>query len=340
MRTMRTPVLFTWLLVAASTTHAAAPASSSTSPASPSPTIRPICGVPGYTLQTGYRFGAKAELLPGETPVRSTADMVKLGWKHDEPWGRINNQLQYYVDFSKPETYLGPNHVFEADHLALVARHDGSPNYGAKDGRPDMAYSHIASAEFITSQTVEPPVILEFMVMLPGGRGMWPALWLYDEHSGKHDASEIDVMEAWYSAPLGQGTDFSMIFQFDHGPGVGKTLADPGGLDAHGGMWQPYGSLKKGDPGSDLSKRWVAYSAWWQTNSCSKYVDDKLGITRAFKWTGPSWPNILVGNACGGSAGTGAILPETFKGDNSRFRIKWIRIFKPNEKAPAGGQRE
>ncbi len=151
---MRTPVLLTWLLLAASTTHGAAPASPSTSLASPSRDIRPICGVAGYTLQTGYRFGANAELLPGETPIRSTADMVKLGWKHDEPWGRINNQLQYYVD-------------------------------------------------------------------------------------------------------------------------------------------------------------------------------DKLGITRAFKWTGPAWPNILVGNACGGSAGTGAILPETFTGSNSTMRIKWIRVFKP-----------
>ncbi len=75
----------------------------------------------------------------------------------------------------------------------------------------------------------------------------------------------------------------------------------------------------------------MAYSVWWQTNTCSKYVDDKLGITRAFKWTGPSWPNILVGNACGGSAGTGPIFPETFTGANSTFRIKWIRVFKPIE---------
>ncbi len=57
--------------------------------------------------------------------------------------------------------------------------------------------------------------------------------------------------------------------------------------------------------------------------------NNKLGIARAFKWTGPSWPNILVGKAGGGSAGTGAILPETFTGSNSTMRIKWIRVFKP-----------
>jgi hypothetical protein len=298
--------------------------------APPSPEVRPICGVPGYVLQTGFRFGMTAQLLPGETPVKSTADMVKLSWKHDEPWGRINNQLQYFVDFRKPETYLGPNHVFEADDLALVAKHDGSPNYGSKDDRPDMAYSHIASAQFITSLTVRPPVIVEFMVMVPGGRGMWPALWLYDEHSGKHDASELDVMQSVYNAPVGERDDRSKVFQYDHGPGAGRTLADPGGLDAHGGWWQPYGPLSKGDAGRDLSQRWVAYSLWWQPDRASKYVDDKRGITRSFKWTGPAWPNILVGNAVGGTDWTGPIFPETFAGDNSTMRIKWIRIFKPS----------
>ena len=127
-KTMGTPVLLTCLLLAASTTRGAAPVSPPTSPAAPSPDIRPICGAFGYTLQTGYRFGAKADLLPGETPVRSTADMVKLGWKHDEPWGRINNQLQYYVDFSKPEYYLGPSdpardvHRQQFDHADQVDR--------------------------------------------------------------------------------------------------------------------------------------------------------------------------------------------------------------------------
>jgi hypothetical protein len=75
----------------------------------------------------------------------------------------------------------------------------------------------------------------------------------------------------------------------------------------------------------------LAYSVWWQADRTSKYVDNKLGITRAFKWTGPAWPNILVGNACGGTQWTGPILPETFAGDNSTFRIKWIRIFKPTD---------
>jgi len=283
------------------------------------PTIQPLCGVTGYMLQVSYRFGKHAKLLPGETPIRSVADMVNLGWKYDAPWGIANG---YFADFSKPDSALGPNYVFEADDLALVARHDNGANYTKDTGKP-----HITSGQFLTSLTVQPPAIVEFMVEISGGRGMWPALWLYDCNSGRHDSSEIDVLESVYNAPIGQRDDRSKVYQFDHGPGVGRTLADPGGLDKNGGWWQPYGSLANGDAGSDLSRRWVAYSAWWQPDSVGKYVDNKLGITRAFHWTGGGWPNIIVGNQCGGWSET--TFPETFTGSNSTLRIKWIRVFKP-----------
>lgn len=293
--------------------------------------IQPICGVDGYALQTSYRFGLSAALLPEETPVRSIADMVKLGWKHDQPWGRINDELEYFVDFHRPETNSGPCHLFEPDDLALVARHDATTNYGSDAHRPDCAWGHIASGEFVTSLSVQPPAIVEFMVKLPAGRGLWPALWLYDVNSGKNDASEIDVMESVFNAPPGQRDDRSKIYQFDHGPAAGRAIADPGGLDSHEGWWQPYGPMQDGHAAGDLSRRWAAFSVWWQTNSCSKYVDNKLGITRQFKWTGPSWPNIIVNNACGSAKidWPGPISPASFAGDNACFRIKWIRIFKP-----------
>jgi hypothetical protein len=120
MKRIEMSVAFVWLLFVTSTLCRAAP-QDSPHPSKQSLGIRPICGVPGYTLQTSYRFGKSVKPLPGETAVTSTDDMVKLGWKHDEPWGRINNQLQYYADFSKPETWLGPNHVYEAEH-SLIRR--------------------------------------------------------------------------------------------------------------------------------------------------------------------------------------------------------------------------
>jgi beta-glucanase (GH16 family) len=321
---MKTLCALAWPLIAFCAGCAAAAASPSAAGA------RPACGVTGYVLQTGYRFGTSAKLLPGEIAVRSTADMVSLGWKHEAAWGNpVVHSLDRISEFYRPAPPSGPNYVFEADDLAIVARHDGTDNYGADKDKPDYAGGHVTSGGFITALTVEPPAVVEFMVMAPEGRGMWPSCWLYDCHSGRHDASEIDVMESEFNAPIGQRDDRSKVFQFDHGRGVGRTIVDPGGLDRNKGWWQPYGSLSRGDTGSDLSKRWVAYSVWWQGDRVGKYVDDKPGITRAFKWTGPAWPNILVNNACGGIEWTGPISPETFAGDNSTMRIKWIRIFMP-----------
>ncbi|HET6387274.1 MAG TPA: hypothetical protein VFJ58_28115 [Armatimonadota bacterium] len=179
--------------------------------------------------------------------------------------------------------------------------------------------------------TVKPPAIVEFMGEISGGQGVWPAFWLYDCHSGKNDASAIDVLESQFNAPLGQRDDRSKVYQYDHGTGVSRTIADPGGLDAHGGWRQPYGALAYGDPGSDLSKRWVACSVWWHPDRVSKYVDNKPGITRALTWTGPAWPNIIVDNACGMARGDwcGPISPATFASANSTLRTKRVRVFTP-----------
>jgi hypothetical protein len=163
--------------------------------------------------------------------------------------------LDHISDFAKPAGPSGPNYVFEPDDLAIVDRHDGTDDYDSDKGKPDYAGSHVSSGGFITDLTVEPRAIVEFMVMIPAERGMWPALWLYDCHSGRNDASEIDVLESQFNALIGQRDDRSKVFQFDHGRGVGRTIADPGGLDEHKGWWQPYGSLSKGDAASDLSKR-------------------------------------------------------------------------------------
>ena len=61
-----------------------------------------------------------------------------------------------------------------------------------------------------------------------------------------------------------------------------RTGASPIKRYKHG-YWQPSGSLAKG--GSDFSKRWAAFSVWWQLDRESKYVDNELGIMQALKWT-------------------------------------------------------
>jgi len=263
--------------------------------------VQPACGVTGYVVSIEYVFGKRGN-------VRNIADLERL-FMHDAPWGRINYELQSYPRFNRR------NHVFEKDCLALTGRHDGSTNY--------TEFGHITSGAILTRATCTAPCIVEIVAKLPAGRGVWPALWLYDNHSGRHDSSEIDIMESQNNPPK---IDRSMIFQYDHGPGAGDVLADPGGL-GEGGFWRPYGPL----PGGDMSARWAAYSVHWLSDRTVRYVDDRQAITRAFRWTGPEEPNILVYNSISSEKNdwTGPVLPETFAGDNAVFRIKSIRVFVP-----------
>jgi beta-glucanase (GH16 family) len=159
---------------------------------------------------------------------------------------------------------------------------------------------------------------------LPAGRGIWPSIWMYDYHSGHNDNSEIDSMESQFNAPVGQRDDRSYVYQFDHG-NVGATVFS--NLDS-AGRWQPYGAM----PGGDLSARYAAYSSYWQTDRVSKYVDNKLGVTRMFTWTGPAEPNIIVYQSIGSDSQDwpGPVSADTFTGDNAKFRIKSIRVFKPS----------
>jgi beta-glucanase (GH16 family) len=266
--------------------------------------VRPICGASGYALAQAYTFGTSGN-------VRSIADLQVL-FTHDAPWGRINGELQSFQPFNTQ------NHVFEADCLALTGLADGSGIYNT--------WGHITSGALVTRATCLAPCIVEIVAKLPAGRGVWPSLYLYDDHSGMHDSSEIDIMESQFNAPIGQRDDRSFVSQFDHGPGLGATLSSS--MDQWG-RWQPYGPM----PGGDMSARWAAYSALWLPDRITKYVDTKLGVTRMFKWTGPAEPNIIIYNSIGSDKidWPGPVSADTFVGDNAKFRIRSIRVFKPSE---------
>ena len=263
--------------------------------------IRPVCGVTGYVVSIDYVFGKTGN-------VRNIADLNRL-FMHDAPWGRINRELQSFPPFNPR------NHVFEDDCLALTGLHDGSTVYDA--------FGHITSGAIVSRATCMAPCILEFVAKIPAGRGVWPSLWLYDYHSGRHDSSEIDVLESQNNPPK---DDRSVVYQADHGPGMGELLSNPGGFDKWG-RWRPYGPL----PGGDMSARWAAYSVHWLPDRTVRYVDDKPGITREFRWTGPEAPNIIAYNSISSEKNdwTGPALPETFAGDNAVFRIRSIRVFVP-----------
>jgi len=260
--------------------------------------------VPGYALALEYVFGTNGN-------VKSVADLQNL-FIPDAPWGRINGELETFSQFNVQ------NHVFEADCLTLVGIPDGSGSY---------SWGHITSGAIVSNATCQAPCIVEVVAKLPAGPGVWPSIWLYDYHSGRHDASEIDLMESQLNAPPGQRDDRTLVYQNDHGPGLGATLSNPGGMDAWG-RWAPYGW---NTPAGDMSTRYAAYSAVWLPDQVTKYVDAKPAITRAFRWTGPEAPNVIVYNSVGSDQldWPGPVTAATFAGDNPKFRIKSIRIFKP-----------
>lgn len=263
--------------------------------------LRPACGVTGYVATLDYEFGTRGNI--------TNLDDLRRLFTPDAPWGRINEELESFPPFNPR------NHVFEPDCLALTGVHDGSTNY--------TEFGHITSGALLTRATCHAPCIVEFTARLPAGRGVWPSLWLYDTHSGRHDASELDVLESQNHPP---SIDRSMVFQYDHGPGVGADLDDPSGI-GKAGFWRPYGPL----PDGDMSARYAVYSVVWLKDRVSKYVDDRRAVTRAFRWTGPEPANILVYNSIGSAKldWPGPVLPETFAGERAVFRIRSIRIFTP-----------
>ena len=265
----------------------------------PAPRL-PTCERTGWTLAIEYLFGA------GEN-IRNIGDLQNL-FTFDAPWGRINGELQTFQPFNIR------NHVFESDNLALVAIADGSDLY--------KEHGHITSGALITNLTCFPPCIVEITAKLPAGRGIWPSLWLYDMNTGRHDSSEIDIVESQFNAPVGQRDDRTAIYQNDHGPGVGATLGNPGNLDRYGRWW----------PGGNFSQKYATYSVLWQTDRVTKFVNAQEAVTREFTWTGPGQPNIIVYNSVGSETidWPGPVEPDTFAAENPKFRIKAIRIFKPS----------
>jgi len=277
------------------------PVMAATGPDSARAAFSPACGVTGYVATLDYEFGTRGNV--------ATLDDLRRLFTPDAPWGRINEELESFPPFN------ARNDVFEPDDLALTGVHDSTTDY--------TSFGHITSGALLSRATCQAPCIVEFVAKLPAGRGVWPSLWLYDTHSGHHDASELDVLESQNHPP---GIDRSMVFQYDHGPGLGADLDDPSGI-GKAGFWRPYGPL----PAGDMSGRFAAYSVVWLKDRVSKYVDDRRAVTRAFRWTGPAPANLLVYNSIGSAKldWPGPVLPETFACDRAVFRIRSIRVFTP-----------
>lgn len=279
---------------------------------------KPAIGVTGYALHSEYQFGTG----PGNN-VKSIADL-QARFTPDAPWGRINGELQHFVNFlttdwhrAKPDPVAAKRtHQFESEALVLNSNHLGGK----------FAYGNIESGSIVTNETVKYPVIVEVLAKLPKGRAHWPSIWLYDYHSVKHTADEIDIMESQFNAPAGKRDSRRHVFQNAHGK---YTTVQNFLMDKH----------NRYDAGVDLSEDYHYYSChWFENGDVDMYVDGKRTVRRNIPWplgepnliimlsTGSDrmdWPGPVVTDSKDGT--------DTFSPDdpNSTFKIRHVRIFKP-----------
>lgn len=283
---------------------------------------QPHIPVVGFTLKSEYQFGTAED-----NNIKSIADL-QANFTPDAPWGRINGELQKFVNFlTTPWNGVKPDpeaatrtHQFEAEALVLNSNHLGG----------DYKYGNIESGAIVSNATVKYPVIVEVLAKLPKGRAHWPSIWMYDYHSPKHGAEEIDIMESQFNAPVGKRDSRNHVFQNTHGK---YTKVQNFLMDKH----------NRFDAKVDLSEDYHYYSCHWYANGdVDMYVDGNLTVRRNIPWVAGD-PNIIIYLSTGSDRmdWPGPIVTDstngtdTFSPDdpNSTFKIRHIRIFKPEGSA-------
>ncbi len=212
-------------------------------------------------------------------------------------WG--NNELQYYTKadtnnavvkngklFIKALKQIKENNAYTS--VRLVTKHKGNWLYGR----------------------------IEVKAKLPGGRGMWPAIWMLPtdwEYGGWPSSGEIDIMENVGHNP---DTVFSSVHTktFNHGIGTQKT---------------------KGLKLSDAYNAFHLYGIEWHKDRIDFFIDDNLFFS--FKNTGngfAEWPydkkfHLLLNIAVGGNWGGQKGIDETvFPGV---MEVDYVRVYQqPN----------
>lgn len=222
-------------------------------------------------------------------------------WDYEEGLVR-NKEAQYYTRDRRE------NAVVEGGHLVITARKEPWPplaqqaDYTAASlvtrGKQDFHYGR-----------------LEVRAQLPGGRGIWPAIWLRgsDLSRGWPACGEIDLVEF-----------------------VGF---DPGRL--HFNIHTPaYNHVKKTSKGRSLSVpdaagAWHVFALEWHRGKVELFLDGATALTFADEGTGPAaWPfdkphhlilNVAVGGGWGGTKGIDdTIFPQ-------RMLIDYVRYWRTDD---------
>jgi beta-glucanase (GH16 family) len=252
----------------------------------------PPTNKPGWKLQWADEFNYTG--LPDSTK-----------WNYDTGtgcpdvcgWG--NNELQYYTS---------------ADTNNAVVRNGKLLIRALKQTKENSAYT---SARLVTKHKGDWLYgRIEVKAKLPGGRGMWPAIWMLPtdwEYGGWPSSGEIDIMENVGHNP---DTVFSSVHtkKFNHAIGTQKT---------------------KGLKVNDAYAAFHVYAIEWYKDRIDFFIDDNLFFS--FKNTSngfAEWPynkkfhlllNIAVGGNWGGQKGVDeTAFPATME-------VDYVRVYQQGQ---------
>lgn len=205
-------------------------------------------------------------------------------------WG--NNELQYYTD--RPE-----NVRVEDGELLITARRESFNN------------SSYTSARILTKGLFARTYgRFEARILLPFGRGIWPAFWLLGNDSNGTvswpDIGEIDIMEY-------RGQEPQVIHGSVHGPGYsgGNAVSDRYVLT-----------------NSRFDTEYHVFAVEWGPDFIKYYVDEILYNTITPEDVNGDWVfndnsfyillNVAVGGSFVGPPNSGTPFPQTMKVDYVR----------------------
>ncbi len=223
-------------------------------------------------------------------------------WSYEKGYIR-NDELQYYtVEREKNARVENGRLILEAHREDYQGMRFTSASLHTQ-GRGDWLYGRV-----------------EVRAKLPGGVGIWPAIWMLDTNGkfGPWPASgEIDIMEyVGFNPGIVHGTIHTKAYNHIRGTQKGAKITV-----------------------NDCEETFHVYAMEWHEDRIDIFVDGKKYFTFENDGWGASetWPfdepfhlklNIAVGGGWGGQKGVDeTIFPQ-------RMEIDYVRVFKPADAGP------
>ena len=247
-----------------------------------------------FLTQTSSIYQSKA--LSADDPAFTTVyqqDFSNSSYVDTNYWTLFNGLEQWN---GEKQYYYSPN----------VAVSNGSLNLTAK--KESVGGCNYTSGKIVT-RLPQKYGKYEVVAKVPRGRGVWPAIWLFDDSNGTY--GEIDIMEYVGKIP-------NYVYSTVH---FGK---DPDSLMSKGK------EIRK----TDVWKDYHTYTLEWTANKIEVFVDGvsvyyfDMATSRVDGLTPLDKPlYFMINNALGGDWG-GPISNHIFP---SEFKIKSIKVWKWNQ---------